>query len=107
MPWRRDEWRVFGQSRPAPQIDFERVDLSEWRNQNQQRSQKMGNNFELIGGLNAALREHAAAIGVIEGFLAEHAGNAMNPTDIQALIDKVKSNTQRLSDLMAKFPIVK
>jgi|SRR5882724_269236 len=63
-----------------------------------------------IDQLEALLAEHATAIQTIEGFVeefAKRASSSVDPTRLQAILDRVKDHTSRLAALMAKFPLVK
>ena len=63
-----------------------------------------------IDNLDELLDEHAKAIETIEGFMAEfakRAERAVDPTKLQAILDKVKNHNNRLAALLEKFPIVK
>ena len=63
-----------------------------------------------IDELNAILDEHAKQIETVEGFMAEfvkRAETAVDPTRLQAVLDRVKAHNGRLADLLTKFPLVK
>jgi hypothetical protein len=63
-----------------------------------------------VDNLNELLDEHTKAIETIEGFMAEfvkRAERAVDPTRLQAVLDKVKGHNDRLAALLAKFPLVK
>jgi hypothetical protein len=63
-----------------------------------------------VDTLNELLDEHAKAIETIEGFVAEfarRAEGAVDPTRLQAVIDKVKDHNSRLAALFTKFPLIK
>jgi len=65
---------------------------------------------DIVDQLDQVLTEHAQAIQTIEGFVeefAKRAGGAVDPTRLQAVLDRIKDHTTRLAALMQKFPLVK
>lgn len=63
-----------------------------------------------IDEMNAVLDEHAKQIETVEGFMAEfvkRAEGVVDPTRLQAVIDRIKVHNGRLAELLAKFPLIK
>ncbi len=59
--------------------------------------------------LEKALTEHEDVLKTVSAFMASHAEakeNAPSPLRLQALLEKLRSHTALMSELLIKFPIV-
>lgn len=64
---------------------------------------------KILSDIESGLKDNEEAISSVENFMATHAGEsskAVDPTQLLVIRDKIKKHTDRLSDLLLKFPIV-